>query len=494
MTATMNDLKSSLSQVSVCNYIDGKFVRPTQTIEDMGPATGKVIATIPRSTEKDVEQAVAAAKRAYPAWRDTPMTVRASYLHRISQAILKDSVRLAQLETLDCGKPINLTSNVEIPRAAANFKFFAEFSTSDETQCHEMADAVNMTQRTPVGVAALITPWNLPLYLLTWKVAPALLCGNTIVAKPSELTPLTANALAEIINSVGLPEGVFNLIHGYGAECGGPLVGHKDVSLVSFTGGTVTGQRVAATAAPQFKKLSLELGGKNASIIFKDCENDDWEHMIATTVRSSFLNSGQVCLCCSRILVQESAYANFVRDFIPAVKKLRIGAPLDPNTTTGALSSRSHIDKVRGYIALALEEGGEILTGGTIPEMDDEMSDGYWLQPTVIAGLDPRTSRVATEEIFGPVVTIHTFKDADDAVDIHNIVQYGLAGSVWTSNLKQSHSVTRRMHTGMVWVNCWLHRDLRVPFGGVMASGVGREGGKHSLEFFSELKNICFKY
>ncbi|KNC77581.1 hypothetical protein SARC_09956 [Sphaeroforma arctica JP610] len=493
-TATKCSSDSVLTDGDVRNYINGNFVSTADTIDDFGPATGTVIARIPRSQQADVDNAVAAAKSAYPEWKATPVAVRAEYLHKICAAIQKEAAHLAELETLDCGKPISLTSQVEIPRAALNFKFFAEFATGDETQSHEMADAVNITQRAPVGVAALITPWNLPLYLLTWKVAPALLCGNTIVAKPSELTPLTANALAQIIHSVGLPAGVFNLVHGYGAECGGPLVGHEDVSLVSFTGGTATGKLVAATAAPQFKKLSLELGGKNAAIIFKDCENDDWDNMIATTVRSSFLNSGQVCLCCSRILVEESVYDRFVTDFVKGVEALRIGRPLDKDTTTGALSSRAHVEKVRSYIQLAKEEGGVILTGGVIPDLKEEFAEGFWLKPTVIAGLDPRTSRVATEEIFGPVVTIHTFKDAADAVDIHNSVKYGLAGTLWTSNLKQAHAVSRQMHTGMVWVNTWLHRDLRVPFGGVMASGVGREGGKHSLEFFSELKNICFKY
>ncbi|MEC8817255.1 MAG: aldehyde dehydrogenase family protein, partial [Candidatus Thermoplasmatota archaeon] len=336
-----------------------------------------------------------------------------------------------------------------------------------------------------------ITPWNLPLYLLSWKVAPALLMGNTIVAKPSEMTPLTANHLAVIMQRIGFPKGVFNLVHGLGPEVGQAIVEHPDIRGISFTGGTATGRRVAATAAPMFKKLSLELGGKNATVLLDDAPLDD---IMDELVRASFTNSGQVCLCGSRILVDASIYDDFEEKFVAAVAKLNVGDPRLETTAMGSLISTEHRDKVESYIRLGQEEGGQILVGGTSENqpVDDVPSAGAFLQPTVIGGLSP-TSKTATEEIFGPVVTLHPFNDEDEAVEMANITEYGLAGSVWSKDPERGHAFAKRLDTGIVWVNTWLNRDLRTPFGGVKQSGVGREGGAWSLNFFSELTNICVK-
>ena len=352
-----------------------------------------------------------------------------------------------------------------------------------------MASATNYVVNKPVGVGALITPWNLPLYLLSWKVAPAIGMGNTVVCKPSELTPMTADLMMQVIDKVGLPAGVVNLIHGDGTGAGAPLIAHSDVDLVSFTGGTSTGEKVAASAAPAFKKLSLELGGKNASIVFADCDMDS---TVAGVVRAGFLNQGQVCLCGSRVLVEDSVYAEFRDRFVDAVEAMRIGDPSDESTDLGALISEDHLAKVQSYVELAKQEGGTLLTGGT-PCLPSGFEGGNWMAPTVIEGLSP-DSRCSTEEIFGPVVTLHPFGSEDEAVAIANNTRYGLAGSVWTSDLDKGRRVSEAIDTGMVWVNTWLHRDLRVPFGGVKDSGVGREGGKWSLGFFSEAMNVCVKH
>jgi aminomuconate-semialdehyde/2-hydroxymuconate-6-semialdehyde dehydrogenase len=352
-----------------------------------------------------------------------------------------------------------------------------------------MDDATNYVVNRPVGVGALVTPWNLPLYLLSWKVAPAIGMGNTVVCKPSELTPMTADLLMRVIDGVGLPAGVVNLVHGDGGGAGSPLVAHPGIDLVSFTGGTATGEKVAASAAPAFKKLSLELGGKNSSIVFADC---DMEKTVAGVVRSGFLNQGQVCLCGSRVLVEDSVYDEFEGAFVEAVEQMRIGDPADDSTDLGALISKDHLQKVQGYVDLAIEEGGIILTGGT-PCLPSGFEGGNWMAPTVIANLSPE-SRCSTEEIFGPVVTLHRFQSEEEAVGIANGTRYGLAGSVWTSDTEKGKRVSESMETGMVWVNTWLHRDLRVPFGGVKDSGVGREGGRWSLGFFSEAMNVCLKH
>jgi aminomuconate-semialdehyde/2-hydroxymuconate-6-semialdehyde dehydrogenase len=473
------------------NHVGGEKVPPRggEWIDDIGPATGRVIARIPRSRSSDVAAAVAAAKAAFPAWARTTVAHRADLLDRVADLIEERLSELAALESLDTGKPVGLASTLDIPRAVSNFRFFAGAVRHARSDFHEMATAINYTLRRPLGVVGLITPWNLPLYLLSWKTAPALAMGNTVVCKPSELTPLTAGALADIIEEAGFPPGVFNLVHGYGPEVGQPLVEHEDVAAISFTGGTATGRVVARTAAERFKKLSLELGGKNPTLVFADC---DFEPTIAGVVRSAFLNQGQICLCGSRILVEQSIYDKTVDAIVARVESMKLGDPAERDTELGALVSDAHREKVEGYIGLAREEGGRIRTGGDRPKLAAPFDKGYFLRPTVITDLAP-TCRTVQEEIFGPVVTIHPFADEAEAIAIANGVRYGLAASVWTRDLGRAHRVSAAIEAGMVWVNTWLLRDLRVPFGGVKESGVGREGGEHSLMFFSDDKNVCIQ-
>ena len=473
------------------NYIGGQFLTHSggQWMDNPEPATGSHICRIPLSDASDVDAAVDAARVAQPAWGALSHSERADWLDRIADALEARYEEIAALESRDTGKPISLARTVDAHRSVSNFRFFAGILREHEGEVFEMASATNYVVNKPVGVGALITPWNLPLYLLSWKVAPAIGMGNTVVCKPSELTPMTADLMMRVIDEVGLPAGVVNLVHGDGAGAGAPLVAHSDVDLVSFTGGTSTGEKVAASAAPAFKKLSLELGGKNASIVFADCDMDS---TVAGVVRAGFLNQGQVCLCGSRVLVENSVYAEFRDRFVDAVEAMRIGDPSDETTDLGALISEDHLAKVRGYVELAKQEGGTLLTGGT-PCLPSGFEGGNWMAPTVIEGLGP-DSRCSTEEIFGPVVTLHPFGSEDEAVAIANNTRYGLAGSVWTSDLDKGRRVSEAIDTGMVWVNTWLHRDLRVPFGGVKDSGVGREGGKWSLGFFSEAMNVCVKH
>ena len=473
------------------NYIGGQFLTHSggQWMNNTEPATGSHICRIPLSDASDVDAAVDAARAAQPAWAALSHSERAGWLDRIADALEARYEDIAALESRDTGKPISLARAVDAHRSVSNFRFFAGILREHEEEVFEMTSATNYVVNKPVGVGALITPWNLPLYLLSWKVAPAIGMGNTVVCKPSELTPLTADLMMRVIDEVGLPAGVVNLVHGEGAGAGAPLVSHSGVDLVSFTGGTSTGEKVAASAAPAFKKLSLELGGKNASIVFADCDMDS---TVAGVVRAGFLNQGQVCLCGSRVLVEDSAYAEFRDRFVDAVEAMRIGDPSEESTDLGALISEEHLTKVQGYVELAKQEGGVLLTGGT-PCLPSGFEGGNWMVPTVIEGLSP-DSRCSTEEIFGPVVTLHPFGSEDEAVAIANNTRYGLAGSVWTSDLDKGRRVSEAIDTGMVWVNTWLHRDLRVPFGGVKDSGVGREGGKWSLDFFSEAMNVCVKH
>ncbi len=459
-------------------------------MDKTAPATGELLFEMPRSGPEDVDWAVRAAREALAGpWGSAGIAERAATLDRIADGIAARREELALLESTDTGKPLSLSLSVDIPRAEANFRFFAGALRHEERPCHPMDGHLNYSHRRPAGVCALITPWNLPLYLLSWKVAPALAMGNTVVCKPSELTPSTASALAEIAADAGLPAGVLNIVHGDGVGAGAPLTAHEDVDLVSFTGGTATGRRVAAAAAPQFKKLSLELGGKNATIVFADA---DLDKAVAGAARAAFTNQGQICLCGSRILVARSIHDRFVAALVATVKTLRIGDPLDPDTNMGSLVSLAHREKVEGYIALAREEGGTIVCGGGRPGLPAPFDQGAFLQPTVITGLSA-SSRCSTEEIFGPVVTVHAFDTEDEAVQMANGVRYGLAGSVWTQDLSRAHRVAQAIESGMVWVNCWLVRDLRVPFGGMKHSGVGREGGRWSFDFYSELRNICVR-
>ena len=478
-------------ELNLRNYISGEFIEPEtgEWLENFSPATGKIIALVPKSGQNDINMAVESAIQALPSWSALTNVDRANWLDKIADKLETKYEEIAELESKDTGKPISLAREVDAYRSVKNFRFFANMIRNLNEESYEMEDATNRVIYKPVGVGALITPWNLPLYLLSWKVAPAIGMGNTVVCKPSEMTPLTADLLMKTIDEIGLPKGVVNLVHGDGMGAGSPLVSHENVSLVSFTGGTSTGSIVAKSAASSFKKLSLELGGKNASIVFNDC---NLENTVKGVVRSGFLNQGQVCLCGSRILVQEKIYDEFVKKFVSEVQNMKIGDPSDENTKLGALISPEHLSKVEEYIKIAKDEGGTVLTGG-YPNLPKEFKNGNWISPTVIADLDVN-SRCSTEEIFGPVVTIHKFSNEKEAIEIANNTRYGLAGSIWTNDLEKANRVAESIHTGMIWINTWLHRDLRVPFGGVKDSGVGREGGKWSLSFFSEAMNICIKH
>lgn len=469
--------------------IAGRF-QPSQGseyLDDRDPATGAVIAKIPRGGAADVDAAVRAARAALAGpWSLLTPRQRAELLERIADGIALRAEDWALLESRDTGKPLALARSMDLPRAVENFRFFAGALLHDATDFHAMGDAFNYTLRRPAGVAALITPWNLPLYLLTWKLAPALAMGNAVVAKPSELTPLTAQALAELLQEIGLPPGVFNLVHGLGSEAGHALVAHPGVDLVSFTGGTATGAVVAAAAAPQFKKLSLELGGKNPTIIFDDAHLDQ---AIAEAARAAWTNGGQICLCGSRVLAQAGVYARVREGLLERMRTLRLGPPLDADTELGSLISCAHRDKVESYLRLAGQEGGSV-HGGERPALGRPYDQGAFLAPALIEGLSAQ-SRCAREEIFGPVLSLHPFRDESEALALANGVPYGLSASLWTRDLSRAHRVAARLETGMVWVNTWLKRDLRAPFGGVKASGLGREGGVHSLEFYSESLNVC---
>ena len=477
----------------VFHHIGGEFRPPSagNYLEDLDPSTGEVIAEVADGDATDVDAAVAAASRAFPSWRRTPAEERSSLLMRLADLIEENFEELAALESLDSGKPIALARRLDVPRAVRNFRFFATAILHAETKCHPMDDrALNYTLRQPVGVAGLISPWNLPLYLLTWKVAPAVAAGNCCVAKPSELTPLTANRLAELAREAGFPPGVINVVQGRGAGAGRALTAHPDVPLISFTGGTRTGADVMALAGPLFKKVSLELGGKNPNIVFADA---DLEEAVATSISSSFSNQGEICLCGSRIFVERTIHDEFLARFLDRAKKLEVGDPQDPSTEVGALISEAHLRKVSGYVALAREEGGEVLCGGKRPAgLPERLRGGWFLEPTVVTGLDC-SRRVMQEEIFGPVVTVTPFDTPDEAVAFANSSRYGLSASVWTRDLGKAHRVAAAIECGTVWVNTWLLRDLRVPFGGMKDSGVGREGGFESLDFFTEAKNVCIK-
>ena len=475
--------------IQVQNYINGEFTTTKDIIDDINPATGEIIAKIPKSGSKEVSNAVDAADMARVSWSELSSEKRADWLDKIADALESKSDDIASLESQDTGKPIALAKAVDASRSVANFRFFAQFSRDFSVENFEMDDAMNHVVLKPVGIAGLITPWNLPLYLLSWKIAPAIVMGNTVVAKPSELTPLTANLLSQTLDEIGFPAGVVNILHGLGSETGQAIVENPKINLISFTGGTLTGKKVAETAAPMFKKLSLELGGKNATIILDDANLDS---SIPEIARSAFMNQGQVCLCGSRILVSDKIWDEFVDKFVDYVKNMKVGDPSSEDSDLGALVSFAHRDKVESYIHLAEREGGKILCGGKSPTLPSPFDKGAFLEPTIVSDLS-HMSRTATEEIFGPVVTLHPFRTDEEAIDIANCTDYGLAGSVWTGDTNRGKLMAEKIETGMVWVNTWLHRDLRVPFGGVKDSGVGREGGRWSLSFFSEAVNICVK-
>jgi aminomuconate-semialdehyde/2-hydroxymuconate-6-semialdehyde dehydrogenase len=473
------------------NFIGGEFVAPAgdKYLDNIEPATGKPYSLVPDSDGRDVELAITAAERAFPAWSRLTAAERSRILLRIADLIDRDLEKFARAESVDTGKPLSLARSLDIPRASSNFRFFATAILHTENEAHIMDGvAFNYTLRQPRGVVGLISPWNLPLYLLSWKIAPAIAVGNTAVAKPSELTPMTAFLLGEVCREAGLPNGVLNIVQGTGPNVGSAITAHPKIGTISFTGGTVTGRKVAEAGASLFKKISLELGGKNPNIIFGDA---DFDAAIAGSVRSAFANQGQVCLCGSRVFVERPAYDEFVRRFVEKTSQLRVGDPLEAATDQGAIVSNAQLEKVKFYVDLAKEEGGEIALGGSAPPAPNERcSGGYFFPPTVITGL-PVACRVNREEIFGPVVTITPFDREDEVIAFANDTEYGLASSVWTQNLNRAHRVAEQIHTGTVWVNCWLVRDLRVPFGGMKQSGVGREGGEEALRFFTEPKNVC---
>jgi aminomuconate-semialdehyde/2-hydroxymuconate-6-semialdehyde dehydrogenase len=475
------------------NFIDGDFVSPAsgEYIANIDPSRGVQYGEIPDSDGKDVAAAVEAAERAFPAWSSLKGPERFAHLMNLAKGIERRMDEFVAAESKDNGKPVSLARMVDIPRAIQNFEFYASAAIhfSSESNFTEGL-GINYTLRRPLGVVACISPWNLPLYLFTWKIAPALAAGNTIVAKPSEITPMTAYMLAQVAKEVNFPKGVLNIIHGTGARTGDALTRHERVKAISFTGGTETGKRIIEVAGTQFKKLSLELGGKNPNLIFADC---DFDKMLSTTVRSSFANQGQICLCGSRILVEESIYEKFKEAFVAKVSKMKVGDPSSEDTKLGAVVSEPHMEKILSYIDIAKQEGGRVLCGGERVRLGGDLENGYYIQPTVIEGLD-QTCRTNQEEIFGPVVTLDTFKTDEEALEKANATNYGLASTVWTENLSRAHRVAEKLEAGIVWVNCWLQRDLRTPFGGVKNSGMGREGGFEAMQFFTEPKNVCISY
>ncbi|WOD42366.1 aldehyde dehydrogenase [Hwangdonia lutea] len=479
--------------MNIQNYINGNFHNPIENewLDNYNPSNGEVYGQLPNSSKEDVENAYIAAKSAFPTWSQTTLEERSRILIKISELLESSIQRFAEAESKDNGKPIGLAKTVDIPRAASNFRFFGNAITQFASESHDSVgqNAINYTLRQPIGVVGCISPWNLPLYLFTWKIAPAIAVGNCVVAKPSEVTPMTAYLLSELLNKAGLPKGVLNIVHGLGTTTGQAIIEHPDIKAISFTGGTTTGAHIAKVAAPMFKKLSLELGGKNPNIIFADC---DYEDMLETTVRSSFANQGQICLCGSRIFVEASIYDKFKTDFVEKVKQLKVGHPSKNDTDIGALVSKAHLKKVKNYINMAKAENNVILCSGNEVTVKG-FENGYYLEPTIIE-VKTNECTVNQEEIFGPVVSIMPFNTEDEVLQMANQVKYGLSATLWTNDVKRTMRMSNQLQAGIVWVNTWMLRDLRTPFGGVKASGIGREGGFEALRFFTEAKNVCIKY
>ena len=477
---------------SIKNYINGELIGPVgkKYLDNYNPATGKVYSLIPDSDEKDVQLAVDAARAAFPKWSHTPKEERSKVMMKIADLIDKNFEKLAIAESIDHGKPVWLAKMVDIPRASANMRFYATGILHFASESHSMeGTAINYTLREPIGVAGCISPWNFPIYLFTWKIAPALAAGCTVIAKPTEITPMTAYLFSELCIEAGLPKGVLNIVHGLGSKAGAAIVSHPDIPAVSFTGGTKTGQEIARTAAPMFKKLSLELGGKNPNIIFADCNLDN---AVKTSLNSSFSNQGEICLCGSRIFIEKPLYEKFKTEFIAKARTMKAGNPADDANKLGAIVSKVHFEKILSYIELAKKEGGKILCGGNAVNPGGEFSGGWYIEPTVIEGL-PYDCRTNQEEIFGPVVTLTPFETEEEVLKYANSTPYGLSATIWTENLTRAHRMAEKVQSGIIWINCWLVRDLRTPFGGMKGSGVGREGGFEALRFFTEPKNICVK-
>lgn len=476
------------------NYIGGNFIGPLsgKFLDGINPATAEVYYQTPNSNEKDIEVAVHAAQKAFQEWSNSSTETRFRILNRIADLIDGHLEELALAETNDNGKPLWLSKQVDIRRASDNFRFFATGIMHFAGESHFTNDksAINYTLRQPVGIVGCISPWNLPLYLFTWKIAPALAAGNCVIAKPSEVTPVTSFLLGKICKEAGLPDGVLNIVHGDGINCGEAIIRHPGIKAVSFTGSTRAGERIASIAAPMFKKLSLELGGKNPTIIFADC---DWEKLFKEIIRSSFGNQGQICLCGSRILIEKKAYEEFKKHFVDITTKQNVGDPLEGASKQGAIASKAHFEKVMNCIEIAKQEGGKILCGGKSVKVDGRCANGYFIEPTIIEGLGPNC-KTNQEEIFGPVVTLQPFETEEEALQLANATNYGLAASIWTQDASRANRMAANVQSGIIWVNCWLLRDLRTPFGGMKNSGVGREGGWEALKFFTEVKNVCVQF
>jgi len=476
----------------ILNYINGELVEPNKGsyFENYNPSNGLPYSWVPDSEEVDIDLAVASAKKAFKSWSKTSKHERSNILMKLADAIEKHSEELIRAESKDNGKTEAQARKVDIPRASANIRFFATAILHDHSELHEMdGEALNYTSRQAIGVAACISPWNLPLYLLTWKIAPALATGNTVVAKPSEVTPMTAFLLSKICIEIGFPKGVLNIVHGYGSKVGDPLTTHADTPIISFTGGTITGKHIATLTAPMFKKTSLELGGKNPNIIFTDA---DFNQAVDMAVKAAFSNQGQICLCGSRLFVQKEIYPKFKAALLSKVSQLKVGNPKAQESDLGAMVSETHMKKVLGKIQEAKKLGGQILIGGERAILEGDLKKGYYIQPTVIEGLSNDCS-INQEEIFGPVVCLIPFETEEEVIEMANATKYGLSASIFTENISRGHRVAAAIDAGIVWINTWILRDLRIPFGGMKHSGLGREGGFKSLQFFTEPKNVCVK-
>jgi aminomuconate-semialdehyde/2-hydroxymuconate-6-semialdehyde dehydrogenase len=481
------------NSTTTLNFINGQYCDPISDdwLENINPADGTSLGKIANSTEQDVEGAVIAAANAQPQWSESTLEQRSRILSKIGDLIEENLESLAIAESEDSGKPIGRARTIEIPRAASNFHFFANAITQFSSESHESVgqNAINFTLRQPLGVVGCISPWNLPLYLFTWKIAPALAAGNCVIAKPSELTPRTAAMLGELCNQAGLPAGVLNIIQGEGPRAGQALLEHEKVKAISFTGGTATGEHVARVVAPKFKKLSLELGGKNPNIIFADC---NYERALETTIHSSFANQGQICLCGSRIFVESSIYEKFKTDLIARTTQLTVSHPANEKTAIGAMVSGDHYRKVLSYFDEIDPADASILCGGK-PATVEGYEQGFYIEPTIIE-VQNNQCRLNQEEIFGPVVTLMPFDNEEDLITMANDVKYGLSATIWTKDLDRTMRLSKKIECGVVWINTWLMRDLRTPFGGMKNSGVGREGGLEALRFFTEPKNICIAF
>ncbi len=474
--------------MKIQNFIDGNLVPPVSGayFDTFEPAVGKAYAEVPDSDAKDLDIAVVAAKKAFPAWRDTLPEKRAQMLEKLAALMEAKKDDFIRAESIDTGKPLWLAAQVDVPRGIANLRVFADAARQFGGQQFEKPDSRTYTLRQPIGVVSVISPWNLPLLLFTWKLAPAVAAGNCVIAKPSEVTPMTAFMLSELINEAGFPPGVINIVHGKGAKIGAAITAHPDITAISFTGGTETGITIYSGAAKMLKKVSLELGGKNPTIVFDDA---DMGRTVPETMRAAFANQGQVCLCGSRLFIQRGIYEKFKEHFVAAVKMNAVGDPLSDGTKFGATVSKEHMEKVLGYIELAKQEGGKILTGGKRAKISGRCENGYFIEPTVIEGL-PHTCRTNQEEIFGPVVTLMPFDTEEEVLAMANSTKYGLAASVWTQDKARAERMAEKLQSGIVWLNAWNLRDLEAPFGGVKKSGVGREGKWRAMEFFTDEKTV----